>query len=62
MNSQTNPFIVDKIEENSLQEENRVGNINPETINNFTSTLPSAQSDLAQSIIKDPYNLEFLDI
>jgi predicted nuclease of restriction endonuclease-like (RecB) superfamily len=32
------------------------------SINNFSSTLPSAQSDLAQSIIKDPYNLEFLDI
>lgn len=31
-------------------------------INNFTNTLPSPQSDLAQSIIKDPYNLEFLDI
>lgn len=30
--------------------------------NNFQSTLPAAQSDLAQSIIKDPYNLEFLDI
>ncbi|NDE19346.1 MAG: DUF1016 family protein, partial [Alphaproteobacteria bacterium] len=32
------------------------------SINNFTNTLPSPQSDLAQSIIKDPYNLEFLDI
>lgn len=30
--------------------------------NNFQSTLPASQSDLAQSIIKDPYNLEFLDI
>ncbi|MDP5020809.1 MAG: PDDEXK nuclease domain-containing protein [Rickettsiaceae bacterium] len=30
--------------------------------NNFQSTLPSPQSDLAASIIKDPYNLEFLDI
>ena len=30
--------------------------------NNFQSTLPSPQSDLATSIIKDPYNLEFLDI
>ena len=30
--------------------------------NNFKSTLPSPQSDLAESIIKDPYNLEFLDI
>ena len=32
------------------------------SLNNFKSTLPAAQSDLAQSIIKDPYNLEFLDI
>lgn len=32
------------------------------SINNFRSTLPSPQSDLAASIIKDPYNLEFLDI
>jgi len=32
------------------------------SINNFQSTLPSPQSDLAASIIKDPYNLEFLDI
>ena len=31
-------------------------------INNFLSTLPAAQSDLAREIIKDPYNLEFLDI
>ena len=32
------------------------------SINNFQNTLPSPQSDLATSIIKDPYNLEFLDI
>lgn len=32
------------------------------SLNNFSSTLPSPQSDLAASIIKDPYNLEFLDI
>lgn len=32
------------------------------SINNFKATLPALQSDLAQSIIKDPYNLEFLDI
>jgi predicted nuclease of restriction endonuclease-like (RecB) superfamily len=31
-------------------------------INNFLSTLPAAQSDLVRDIIKDPYNLEFLDI
>lgn len=32
------------------------------SINNFQHTLPSPQSDLATSLIKDPYNLEFLDI
>ncbi len=32
------------------------------SINNFSATLPNTQSDLAASIIKDPYNLEFLDI
>ncbi len=32
------------------------------SVNNFQNTLPSPQSDLAQSIVKDPYNLEFLDI
>ncbi|MCP5363419.1 MAG: DUF1016 domain-containing protein [Rickettsiaceae bacterium] len=32
------------------------------SINNFSSTLPASQSDLAKEIIKDPYNLEFLDI
>lgn len=32
------------------------------SINNFEATLPKEQSDLANSIIKDPYNLEFLDV
>jgi len=32
------------------------------SITNFKNTLPTLQSDLAQSIIKDPYNLEFLNI
>ncbi len=32
------------------------------SINNFINTLPSPQLDLATSIIKDPYNIEFLDI
>lgn len=31
-------------------------------VTNFSRTLPSPQSDLAQSILKDPYNLEFLTI
>lgn len=32
------------------------------SINNFKATLPAMQSDLAEAIIKDPYNLEFLAI
>lgn len=32
------------------------------SINNFKATLPEVQSDLAISIVKDPYNIEFLDI
>lgn len=31
-------------------------------LTNFSRTLPSPQSDLAQSLLKDPYNLEFLTI
>ena len=29
---------------------------------NFAATLPPPQSELAQQIMKDPYNFEFLDI
>lgn len=31
-------------------------------ISNFQNTLPSAQSDLANQILKDPYNLDFLSL
>jgi predicted nuclease of restriction endonuclease-like (RecB) superfamily len=31
-------------------------------ITNFQATLPSPQSDLAQQIIKDPYNFDFLTL
>lgn len=31
-------------------------------ITNFKATLPSAQSDLAQQLIKDPYNFDFLTL
>lgn len=31
-------------------------------ITNFTNTLPSEQSDLAQAITKDPYNFDFLTL
>jgi len=29
-------------------------------ITNFKATLPAPQSDLAQQILKDPYNFDFL--
>lgn len=31
-------------------------------VTNFTDTLPSPQSDLAQQLIKDPYNFDFLTL
>jgi predicted nuclease of restriction endonuclease-like (RecB) superfamily len=31
-------------------------------ISNFTATLPNPQSELAQSILKDPYNFDFLQL
>jgi predicted nuclease of restriction endonuclease-like (RecB) superfamily len=46
----------------SLQIQSNLYARDGKSINNFQNTLPSPQSDLAASIIKDPYNLEFLDI
>jgi predicted nuclease of restriction endonuclease-like (RecB) superfamily len=46
----------------SLQIQSNLYTRDGKSINNFQNTLPSPQSDLATSIIKDPYNLEFLDI
>ena len=39
---------------------NRVNNENK--VNNFALTLPKPQSDLAQELLKDPYNFDFLNI
>ena len=33
-----------------------------DAVNNFAQTLPSPQSDLAQQLIKDPYNFDFLTL
>jgi predicted nuclease of restriction endonuclease-like (RecB) superfamily len=33
-----------------------------EAVTNFDRTLPKPQSDLAQQLIKDPYNFDFLTI
>lgn len=46
----------------SLQIQSNLYARDGKSINNFRSTLPAEQSDLATAIIKDPYNLEFLDI
>ncbi|MFV9929934.1 MAG: YhcG family protein [Rickettsia endosymbiont of Haemaphysalis japonica] len=46
----------------SLQIKSNLHERSAKGINNFSNTLPKLQSDLARSIIKDPYNLEFLDI
>lgn len=35
---------------------------NKNKINNFKSTLPQSQSDLAHELLKDPYNFDFLTI
>lgn len=35
---------------------------NTEKLSNFAETLPANQSDLAQQLLKDPYNFEFLTI
>jgi predicted nuclease of restriction endonuclease-like (RecB) superfamily len=46
----------------SIQIQSQLYSRDGKSINNFQSTLPAPQSDLVASIIKDPYNLEFLDI
>ena len=33
-----------------------------QAITNFSNTLPTEQSDLAQAITKDPYNFDFLTL
>lgn len=43
-----------------LQIENGYINAKGKAINNFTTTLPSIQSDLARYTFKDPYNFSFL--
>ncbi|AFD19382.1 hypothetical protein MC3_02090 [Rickettsia slovaca str. D-CWPP] len=46
----------------SLQIKSNLHERSAKGINNFSNTLPELKSDLARSIIKEPYNLEFLDI
>jgi predicted nuclease of restriction endonuclease-like (RecB) superfamily len=34
----------------------------PKALTNFAHTLPAPQSDLAQQVLKDPYNFDFLGL
>ncbi len=43
-----------------LQIQNKLYERDGKALNNFETTLPSYQSDLAKSIFKDPYNFDFL--
>jgi len=45
-----------------LQIESRLFRRQGRAITNFRTTLPKAQSDLAQQILKDPYNFDFLTL
>ena len=45
-----------------LQIESKLHRRQGKAITNFKTTLPPAQSDLAQQILKDPYNFDFLTI
>ncbi len=44
------------------QIESRLYERQGQAITNFSATLPSAQSDLAQQALKDPYNFDFLTL
>jgi predicted nuclease of restriction endonuclease-like (RecB) superfamily len=46
----------------ALQIENGIYNPLGSATSNFESTLPAPQSDLAQQLLKDPYNFEFLTL
>lgn len=46
----------------SLQIQSNLYARDGKSINNFKDTLPSPHSDLVSNLIKDPYNLEFLNI
>jgi predicted nuclease of restriction endonuclease-like (RecB) superfamily len=45
-----------------MQIESRLYRRQGKAITNFQATLPPAQSDLAQQLIKDPYNFDFLTL
>jgi predicted nuclease of restriction endonuclease-like (RecB) superfamily len=45
-----------------MQIESKLYQRQGQAISNFERTLPKSQSDLAQNLLKDPYNLEFLTL
>jgi Uncharacterized conserved protein len=46
----------------ALQIDSDLYNRQGKAVTNFSKTLPAPQSDLAQSILKDPYNFDFLTL
>jgi len=44
------------------QIESRLYNLQGKAITNFENTLPKPQSELAQQLLKDPYNFDFLSL
>jgi predicted nuclease of restriction endonuclease-like (RecB) superfamily len=46
----------------ALQIESGLHNRQGQAVSNFARTLPDPQSDLAQSLLKDPYNFDFLTL
>jgi predicted nuclease of restriction endonuclease-like (RecB) superfamily len=62
-------FYIQKTIENGwsrnvlvLQIESRLYERQGKAVTNFYSTLPAPQSDLAQNLLKDPYNFDFLTL
>ncbi|MBA3438909.1 MAG: DUF1016 domain-containing protein, partial [Pyrinomonadaceae bacterium] len=46
----------------ALQIDRRLYQRQGQAVTNFTRTLPSPQSDLAEQLLKDPYNFDFLTL
>jgi len=62
-------FYIEKTIENSWsravllhQIESSLHTRDEKSINNFDANLPTAQSDLAKALLKDPYNFDFLNL
>ena len=45
-----------------MQIESRLHERQGKAVSNFSRTLPPPQSDLAQALLKDPYNFDFLTL